>query len=169
MRSRNMVVCSCRFHKKLGLVLSRVRSACYMYSAGLGLILSPKISLKLGQFCEIDGRPGTSRRERRRLPHAPGHCLGALEMLQQKFTFSSQGALYQGENALVPLPPCPLVIALVPLKCSSTNLQFHHRVPFTKEKMPWCPCPFKNKVYRPLDDIQDKQNWLLTLHFWTFS
>ena len=45
------------------------------------------------------------------------------------------------------LPPCPLVIALVPLKCSSRNLQFPHRVPFTKEKMPWCPCPFKNKAY----------------------
>ena len=48
-----------RFHKELGLVLSRVRqvtrpnlglifrSACY--SAGLGLVLSPKISLKLGR------------------------------------------------------------------------------------------------------------------------
>ena len=42
------------------------------------------------------------------------------------------------------LPPCtPLVIALVPLKCSSRCLPFPHRVPFTKEKMPWCPCPFK--------------------------
>ena len=38
------------------------------------------------------------------------------------------------------LPPCPLVIALVPLKCSSRNLQFPHRVPFAKEKIPWCPC-----------------------------
>ena len=47
------------------------------------------------------------------------------------------------------LPPCPLVIALVPLKCSSRNLQFPHRVPFTKEKMPWCPYPFKNEAYRP--------------------
>ena len=45
-----------RFHKELGLVLSRVtrpnlglilRSSCY--SAGLGLDLSPKISLKLGR------------------------------------------------------------------------------------------------------------------------
>ena len=47
------------------------------------------------------------------------------------------------------LPQCPLVNALVPLKCSSTNLKLHHRVPFTKEKMPWCPCPFKNEVYSP--------------------
>ena len=23
------------------------------------------------------------------------------------------------------------------------NLRFPHRVPFTKEKIPWCPCPFK--------------------------
>ena len=29
------------------------------------------------------------------------------------------------------MPPCPLVIALVPFKCSSRNLKFHHRVPFT--------------------------------------
>ena len=34
----------------------------------------------------------------------PGHCLDALENLQQKFTIFSQGALYRGENALVPLP-----------------------------------------------------------------
>ena len=35
----------------------------------------------------------------------PGHCLGALEMLKQKFTISLlMGALYQGKNALVPLP-----------------------------------------------------------------
>ena len=43
------------------------------------------------------------------------------------------------------LPPCPLVIAFVPLKCSSRNLQFPHRVPFTKENMPRCPCPLKAK------------------------
>ena len=32
----------------------------------------------------------------------------------------------------------PLVIALLPLKCSSRNLKCSHRAPFTKEKMPWC-------------------------------
>ena len=48
------------------------------------------------------------------------------------------------------LPPCPLVIALVPSKWSSTNLQFHHRVPFTKKNMPWCPCPFNSEAYRPV-------------------
>ena len=43
-------------------------------------------------------------------------------------------------------PPCTLVIALMPLKCSSRNLQFpQHREPFTKKKMPWCPCPFKER------------------------
>ena len=47
-------------------------------------------------------------------------------------------------------PPLPLVIALVPLKCSNWNLQFPHRVPFAKEKMPWCPYPFKNEAYRPV-------------------
>ena len=48
------------------------------------------------------------------------------------------------------MPPCPLVNAFVPLKCFSRKLQFAHRVPFTKEKMPWCPCPFKNEAYTGL-------------------
>ena len=47
------------------------------------------------------------------------------------------------------LPPCPLVIALVPLKCFSRNLQFPHRVPlynaFTIEKMPLFLCPFQKQ------------------------
>ena len=47
------------------------------------------------------------------------------------------------------LPPLPLAIALVPLKCSYRNLQFPHRVPFAKDKTPWCPCPFKNEAYSP--------------------
>ena len=47
------------------------------------------------------------------------------------------------------LPPLPLAIALVPLKCSSRNLQFPHKVPFAKEKMPWCTRPFKNEAYSP--------------------
>ena len=59
--------------------------------------------------------------------HAPGHCLGALDI-----------HLY-----------------------SSRNLQFPHRVPFTKEKMPWCPCPFKNEAYRPACLYKKLRN------FWT--
>ena len=65
------------------------------------------------------------------------------------------GLILYGGNK-VTFPPCPLFIALVPLKCSSRNLQFSHRVPSAKEKMPWCPskmkqtalsmfCPFVNK------------------------
>ena len=43
----------------------------------------------------------------------------------------------------------PLVNALVPFKCTIRNLQFPHRVvAFTKEKMPWCTCPYKNEAYR---------------------
>ena len=45
------------------------------------------------------------------------------------------------------LPPCPLDIVLVPLKCPSRNLQLPHKVPFTKKKMHWCPFPFKNEAY----------------------
>ena len=37
----------------------------------------------------------------------------------------------------------------LPMKCFIRILQFSHRVPFTKEKMPRCPCPFKNEAYRP--------------------
>ena len=33
-------------------------------------------------------------------------------------------------------------------------LHFPHRVPLTKEKMPWCPCPFKNGAYRPDSYLQ---------------
>ena len=29
------------------------------------------------------------------------------------------------------------------------NLQFPYRVPFTKDKMPWCSCLFKHKAHRP--------------------
>ena len=39
--------------------------------------------------------------------------------------------------------PCPLVIAFGPLKSSNRNLQFPNRMPFTKENMPRCPCPFQ--------------------------
>ena len=46
------------------------------------------------------------------------------------------------------LPPYPLDIALVPLKCSCRNLSFPQRVPFIEEKIPWWPCPFKIKAYR---------------------
>ena len=58
-----------------------------------------------GVFFLHDGpMPDTARRQQRRLAHAPGQCLGALEMLNYKLTISSQGALSQDENALVPLP-----------------------------------------------------------------
>ena len=39
-----------------------------------------------------------------------------------------------------------LIIALVPLKCSGRNLKFPHMMPFTNEKMPWCPCPFEKEA-----------------------
>ena len=57
-------------------------------------------------------------------------------------------------KALKVMSPLPLVIALVLLKCSIKNLQFPHRVvPFyTKEKMPWCPCP---EAYRPVVFLND--------------
>ena len=52
--------------------------------------------------------------------------------------------LHGGNKAIASMPPGHCLCA--PLKCSSRNLQFPHRVPFTEEKMPWCPCPFKNEA-----------------------
>ena len=49
------------------------------------------------------------------------------------------------------VPPCPLLIVLVLLKCSKVGiLQFPHRVPhLPRRKMPWCPnlplAQFKNE------------------------
>ena len=62
------------------------------------------------------------------------------------------GLILQGDNEGNCLR-VPWSFALLPLKCSSTNLQFHPRMPFTKKKMPWCPCPFKNEAYSPAMDI----------------
>ena len=43
-----------------------------------------------------------------------------------------------------------LVILFVKWKKILLNwIEFPHRVPFTKEKIPWCPCPFKNEAHRP--------------------
>ena len=59
--------------------------------------------------------------------------------------FSGRQACYFIE-AMETIASMPLVIASVPLKCFQFPLRV---VPFTKEKMPWCPCPFKNEAYRP--------------------
>ena len=49
----------------------------------------------------------------------------------------------------IQLPHGPLVVASVPLKPSSRNGKFCHRVPFSKEKMPWTLALSKNEAYRP--------------------
>ena len=62
---------------------------------------------------------------------SPKSCNTARILLQKvhtKYTSDSDTSWRQRKW----LPPCPLVIALVPLKCSSRELQFPHRVPFTK-------------------------------------
>ena len=57
---------------------------------------------------------------------------------------------------------------LDPLKCPSDSiiLQFSHRVPFNKEEMPWCPCPFKNIACRPVQDWESTDNDLVTICRW---
>ena len=53
----------------------------------------------------------------------------------------------QCRGVIASMPPGQ---CLVPLKCSGRNLQFPQWLPYTKEKMPWCPCLFKNEAYRPV-------------------
>ena len=48
---------------------------------------------------------------------------------------------------------------LVPLKSSGRNSKFPHRVPFTKEKMPWCPLA--------LSKIHMNSKNLCTFNQWT--
>ena len=43
------------------------------------------------------------------------------------------------------LPPCPLFIVLVPLKCPSRNLQFPYRVPFSQGENALVPLPFQKR------------------------
>ena len=57
-------------------------------------------------------------------------CLGALVL------FTCYQGLYFKE-ATKTIPSLPHVHCLGALKCS--------RVPFTEEKMPWCPCPFSKR------------------------
>ena len=70
--------------------------------------------------------------------------LSHLALCRRYPLFRSDTSLRQWRR----LHPCALVIALVPLKCFSRNLQFPYRVPFTMEKMPRCPCPFKNEAFK---------------------
>ena len=87
----------------------------------------------------------------RQLPIS-GHCLATplrVPIPGLKLYGGNEGDCLSGPGFLPWCPPWPPVNALVPLKSFSRNLQFpHYRVPFTKEKMPWCPCPFKNEAYR---------------------
>ena len=57
-------------------------------------------------------------------------------------------------------------LALVPLKCSSRNVQFPHRVPL-KDNMPWCPWHFKNEAYRPASS-RKCDCWVLVLAIYNF-
>ena len=79
-------------------------------------------------------------------PTSPNHAYSVS--IATKKTFKRQSSIGHCQTKLQKwLPPCPLVIALMPLKYSGRNLQ-SHRVLFTREKC-WCPYSFKNKAYRP--------------------
>ena len=77
-----------------------------------------------------------------------------VSTFQTVYSACSEQYTLSSEDEPRRLPPCPMVIALVPLKCyshDSRNWQFPHRVPFTKEKMPWCPCLFQKQSIRAWD------------------
>ena len=67
-----------------------------------------------------------------------------ISLQSRSFTFCCRA--YTPRRQLRRLPPCSLVIAFLPFKCSSSNLQFPHLVLFTEEKIHWCPCPFRNEA-----------------------
>ena len=50
------------------------------------------------------------------------------------------------------LPPCPLVVALVPLN-APVEISNFLRVSYEGD-MPWCPCPFNSKTMCFFDSIQ---------------
>ena len=62
-------------------------------------------------------------------------------------------------------PRCPLVIALVPLKCSSRNLLIPHVVPCSKEKMPWCHYQNPQRVC-PHEEQSLMTQLLIIIKFW---
>ena len=96
-------------------------------------------------------RHDTLRRQRRRL-HPCLHCIDVLELPQQKLTFCSYyGALYQGKmpwcHWIAPVEIKSFLIGCPFEKNASVPFnwpgwKFPHKVPFTKEEMHWCPCPF---------------------------
>ena len=51
-------------------------------------------------------------------------------------------------KSIASMPPGHCLGALEMLH-STVEVYYFLMMPFTKEKMPWCPCPFKNKAYRP--------------------
>ena len=54
-------------------------------------------------------------------------------------------------EAIALMPPAHCLVALEMLQQEFTISS--SRVPFTKEKMTWSPCSFKNKAYRPYTQI----------------
>ena len=71
------------------------------------------------------------------------------------------------------MPPGHCLSALEMLTVEIYN--FLIEVPFTKKKMPWCPCPFKNEAYMPAYDIllrlvsiTGKHNFFMLSYFWAW-
>ena len=62
--------------------------------------------------------------------HENGHWHFCWHPVSQSPTYRSDIS----QRRLWQLPPCPLVIALVPLKCSKRNVQYPHRGNYSEEK-----------------------------------
>ena len=83
-------------------------------------------------------------------PVAPCSCLGApLKCSSGNKQFPHRGAIYQGEDHM-PWSLCPLKQGIINYLCCHWSLPwcllkpfFLIEVPFSKEKMPYCPCPLK--------------------------
>ena len=88
------------------------------------------------------------------------------------------GTSWRQWSAIASMPTGHCLV--VPSKCSSRNWQFPHRVVpfFAKEKMPWCPCYFKNEIYvtfqcQPLNVVLEGMQQFLSgkgaLKWWQFK
>ena len=49
------------------------------------------------------------------------------------------------------------------------DLQLPHRVPSTKENMPWCPFLFKNEAYRPAVQFLAHEDWVCCGYDWNVA
>ena len=69
-----------------------------------------------------------------------------LNEMPRLFSYIAGLIPHRDYGAIAPTPPWSYCLGA--LEMQHKNVQFPHKVPFTNEKMPWCPYPFKTKHTR---------------------